>query len=142
MNRDIANLRRVPCIMADIEALERRIRWERDRMTNITTHLSLCSGGRGRMGIDDALSAIYEIDGEHKQLCERYRAELKNARDIMARVPNGKQKTAIWLYYVEREKAETIRRKLKISDWKWRDFIRRIETVDAMEKVAWPKWEN
>ena len=45
-NRDLATLARVRCLMAEVQALEEREAWQRERMTRITQQL----GGTGRGG--------------------------------------------------------------------------------------------
>lgn len=46
-NRDILLLSRVLCVMQDVCSLERRCEWQRDRMFNITQHITGMPGGKG-----------------------------------------------------------------------------------------------
>ena len=64
-NADIALLRDVFFIMQDIRALEERRAWQRDRMSNISQHLSFTGGGGEPKGLDSAYAALSGLEEEH-----------------------------------------------------------------------------
>ena len=71
-NRDIPLLSDVFYIMQEICQIEQRRDWQRDRMLNITQHLSGMPGGGGvPKGLDEAFSLLSELDEEHEQRCDR-----------------------------------------------------------------------
>lgn len=137
-NRDIPLLADVLCIMQEVNALEQRRDWQRDRMESITQHLSGMPGGGGLpKGLDDAFAMLSEIDEEHEQRCKDYVRQLRKAQKILNSIESRSMRVFVTMKYVLGMTDVDIRQELNISKWGFNRARRSIEDADCMANVKW-----
>ena len=79
-NRDIPLLANVLSIMQEVSALERRREWQRERLYNITSHLTgMPRGGSGGNLFDNVFSELSTLDEDHEKKIKQYMRELRRA---------------------------------------------------------------
>lgn len=138
-NQDIPLLSEILYIMQDIAQLEKRRDWQRDRMVNITQHLSAAPSGGGHKGFDEAFSALSEIDAEHETRCREYARQLKKAQKILNSIESRAMRTFVLMKYVMDVPDIKIRQELNMT---WRGFERARKAVESAPCMAAVKWQE
>lgn len=138
-NQDIPLLSEILYIMQDIAQLEKRRDWQRDRMVNITQHLSAAPSGWGHKGFDEAFSALSEIDEEHETRCREYTRQLKKAQKILNSIESRTLRTFVLMKYVMDVPDIKIRQELNMT---WRGFERARKAVESAPCMAAVKWQE
>lgn len=139
-NRDIPLLSEILYIMQMVRQIEERRDWQRDRMTNITQHLSGMPGGGGLpKGLDDAFALLSEIDEEHEALCKEYVRQLKMAQKILNGIESRTMRTFVVMKYVMDVPDVKIRQELNMT---WRGFDRARRAVEEATCMAAVKWHE
>ena len=137
-NRDIPLLSSVLYIMQEIKGLEERRLWQRERMLNITQHITGMPGGGGRpKGLEDAISLLSEIDERHEEKCREYARQLKKAQKILNGIESVTMRTFVEMKYVMDVPDVKIRSELNMS---YRGFDRArkaVESASSMASVVW-----
>ncbi len=137
-NRDIPLLTEVLYIMQAVKGLEERRLWQRDRMLNITQHISGMPGGGGMpKGLDEAISMLSEIDEQHEEKVREYARQLRKAQKIINSIESVTMRTFVMMKYVMDVPDTRIRAELNMS---YRGFDRArnaIENAPNMASVAW-----
>lgn len=137
-NRDIEVLQRIPALMAQIERLEERVQWERERMNKCTARLSFLPHGGGiPQGTDAAFASISDKEQEHERMILRYKAALNKADRVLNGILNFRMRTFVELMYIDNAPAETVREKLRMSEWSYRKAKQCVEEAECMEMVKW-----
>lgn len=137
-NRDIPLLARVLYVMQDVCSLEKRCEWQRDRMFNITQHMTGMPGGKGvPTGFDAALAAIDGINEEHRDRIADYMRELKTAERIVNSIPSRTMRTFVVMMYIDGLPPEKVREELNLSEWGFRRARDSIEQARDMASVVW-----
>jgi hypothetical protein len=136
-NRDIIKLQRVVSLMQDIRALEDRRGWQKDRMTNITQHLSFAPGGRTPQGLDAAYASLSELEGKHRQKVKAYARELRATERILNSIENPNMRTFVVMMYVLNLTHREVRAELNMSEWGFRRAKEAVEQAKSMERVVW-----
>ena len=137
-NRDIPLLADVFYIMQEICQIERRRDWQRDRMLNITQHLSGMPGGGGvPKGLDEAFSLLSELDEEHEQRCKDYVRQLKAAQKILNSIECQSMRTFVVMKYVMNVPDSQIRQELNMTRTGFNRARRCIESAERMTAVVW-----
>lgn len=136
-NRDVFFLARVSHAMEEIEHLENRRQWERDRRTNITQHLSWTHGGGAKGGAEESMEAISELEEKHEEKVREYRKMVREAEAILMRVPDGKLRILVSMAYYEQAPEKEIRREFRVSHYLLTQAEALIEAAESMEKVDW-----
>ena len=115
-NRDIPLLQNVYAMMQEIVSLEHRRMWQRERMNNITQHLTGMPGSGGTpKGIDEAFAAISELEEEHKNLVKQYARELKRAERIINAIESGSMRAFVSMMYLDNIPGNEVRQKLNLT---------------------------
>ena len=137
-NRDITILQRVIYVMQEIRALEARRLWQKDRMQNITQHLSgMPRGGSGPTGLDAAFAALDELEEEHKERVKEYARELKAAERIINEIPNRNMRIFVTMMYVENIPPGKVRSELNMTERGFRTARHVVEQAEDMASVRW-----
>lgn len=137
MNRDIPKLQKVVSLMQDIRALEERRVWQRERMLNITQHLSGMPGSGEPRGLDAAYAALSELETEHQELVKLYVRELKAAERIVNSIGNPTMRTFVTLMYVLDMAPQDVRAELNMTEWGFRRARTTVEQAKGMDRVVW-----
>ena len=137
-NKDIPLLADVLCIMQDISMNERQQQWQRERMTNITPHLTGMPGGGGLpKGYEEAFAALSELEENQKKNCREYTRLLGEAQKIINRIKSRSMRTFVLMKYVFGISDIDIRRELNMTR-RWFDKARKcIEDAPNMASVRW-----
>lgn len=137
-NKDIPLLQEVGFVMQDIEALEKRRKWEKDRMTHITQQLSTSSGGgNAPCGLDEAFASIAELEEKHRILIKQYIRKINKASQLILDLPNKQMQTFVRMMYMDNETDSSVREKLKMSRWTFENARRAVEQAEDMQSVKW-----
>ena len=137
-NRDIPLLANVLPIMQMISKTEEMRRWQEERMTSITTHLSGMPGGRGVAGgFEETLALLSEIDESRKQLCAEYAETLTEAEAILNGIESVSMRAFVTMKYVMDVPDIQIRRELGMSLKRFYGAKRCIEDAEDMASVKW-----
>lgn len=139
-NRDIPLLAQLIIIMRDIERLEALQQWQRDRMYNISQHITGMPGGKGKpRGIDDGMAALSDIDDQHGKKCLEYARQLKTVQRLINHIESRTMRAFVWLKYVMDTPDTEIRKKLNMSR---RGFERARGCVESAPCMADVKWKE
>lgn len=136
-NRDVVALKNVKSLMSQIESIERRIKWQRERMQNITQHLSWTHGGGAVVGMDDAFEKLSEMEESHKELIAQYAKEMRRAEGILSGIESMSMRAFVNLTYLEMMGAAQVRERLGMSEYGYKRARRAIETAQDMRQVKW-----
>ena len=137
-NRDIPLLADVLSIMQEICQIEQRRDWQRDRMTNITQHLTGMPGGGGNpKGLDEAFAMLSELDAEHEQRCKEYVLALKKAQRILNGIESRSMRAFVIMKYVMDVPDQEIRQELNMTRTGFMRARRCVEDAESMASVKW-----
>lgn len=137
-NRDIPLLSDVFYIMQEVCQIEQRRDWQRDRMLNITQHLSGMPGGGGvPKGLDEAFTLLSELDEEHEQRCKEYVEQLRTAQTILNGIGSQSMRTFVIMKYMMNVSDSHIRQELNMTRTGFNRARRCIESAECMATVAW-----
>lgn len=137
-NRDIPLMREILYIMQEICQIEKLQEWQRDRMLNVTQHLSFTPGGKGLpKGIEDAFAILSGLETEHEAKCAEYGRKLKEAEEILNGIENLEMRTFVLMKYVMDVPDTQIRRDLNMSEWAFNQAKKCIEEAGSMKEVVW-----
>ena len=138
-NRDIPLLADTLSIMQAVCLLEERRVWQRDRLFNITQHLTGMPGGNYPKGLDEAFSAMSELDDEHKQRCKEYVRKLKKIENILNSIESQSMRDFVELKYVMNVPDTEIRNGLNMTR---RGFDRARISIESAPCMADVKWQE
>lgn len=139
-NRDIPLLADVLPIMQEIKQIEQRRNWQRDRMENITQHISGTPGGGGvPKGLDEAFALLSELDEEHERSCKEYVRRIKAAQEVLNGIKTESMRTFVIMKYIMNVPDIEIRRELNMSRT---DFSRARHCVENAERMSEVKWQD
>ena len=139
-NRDIPFLADIPCIMQEICQLEKRRDWQRDRMFNITQHLSgMPKGGGLPRGLEDGFAMLSEIDSRHEARCKEYVRHLRKAEKILNGIESQTMRTFVMMKYIMDISDREIREELNMTR---RGFDRARKAVESASSMASVKWQE
>ena len=137
-NRDIPLLADVLPIMQEICQIEQWRDWQRDRMLNITQHLTGMPGGGGTpKGLDEAFALLSELDEEHEQRCKDYVRQLKAAQKILNGIESRSMRAFITMKYVMDVPDAQIREELNMTRTGFNRARRCVESAECMTMVKW-----
>lgn len=136
-NRDIPALERVYCRMQDILSLEDRREWIWGRMFNITKRLTGMPRSGQKAGFDRILGELDEMDGECLEQVSAWLKELRQAEHMLNRIPDGRERTMVRLYYMDQRPRAEIIRELGMTEYAFDRLRDRIEQADNMADVSW-----
>lgn len=137
-NRDIPLLADVLSIMQEISHIEERRDWQRDRMLNITQHLTgMPGGGRNPKGLDEAFAQLSELDEEHERRCKDYVRQLKAAQKILNGIESRSMRAFVIMKYVMDVPDSEIRQELNMTRTGFNRARRCVESADCMAMVKW-----
>lgn len=137
-NTDIPLLANILYIMQDVVLIEERRAWQRDRMTNITQHLTGMPGGGGvPHGMEDAFSLLSELDEEQEGLCAEYVKQLRQAQKILNGIQSQGLRTFVKLKYVFDIPDTEIRERLNMTRRGFEKARRAVEDAPTMQAVVW-----
>lgn len=136
-NRDIPKLQKVVSLMQDIRLLEERRVWLRDRMTNISLHLSGMPGSGQPRGLDAAYAALSELESEHQELVKSYVRELKAAERLINGIGNPCMRTFVTMMYVLDMDPRVVKGELNMTEWGLRRAREAVEQAKGMDRVVW-----
>ena len=137
-NRDIPLLADVLPIMQEVCMIEQRRDWQRDRMQNITQHLTGMPGGGGMpKGLDEAFALLAELDEEHEQRCKDYVRQLKAAQKILNEIESRSMRAFVTMKYVMDVPDAQIREELNMTRTGFNRARRCVESAERMSLVKW-----
>lgn len=137
-NRDIPLLADVLPIMQEIRQIELRRNWQRDRMENITQHISGTPGGGGApKGLDEAFALLSELDEEHEQSCKEYVRRIKAAQDVLNGIQSQSMRTFVIMKYIMDAPDVEIRHELNMSRTAFSRARHSVEDAECMSDVKW-----
>ena len=139
-NRDIPVLADVLPIMQDVRMTEIQKAWQRDRLTNITPHLTGMPGGGGLpKGLEEAFAILSELEEDHAKRCVEYGKALKKAQDILNSIQNRTMRTFVMMKYLFETPDAEIRRELNMTR---RGFDRARKCVEDAPDMASVRWQD
>ena len=139
-NRDIPVLADVLPIMQDVRMTEIQKAWQRDRLTNITPHLTGMPGGGGLpKGLEEAFAILSELEEDHAKRCVEYGKALKKAQDILNSIQNRTMRTFVMMKYLFETPDAEIRRELNMTR---RGFDRARKCVEDAPDMARVRWQD
>lgn len=139
-NRDIPLLSEILYIMQMVRQIEERRDWQRDRMTNITQHLTgMPRGGGLPKGLDSAFALLSELDEEQETQCKEYTRQLRKAQKILNSIESQTMRTFVMMKYVMDVPDVKIRQELNMT---WRGFDRARRAVEDAQSMAAVKWQE
>ena len=139
-NRDIPLLAEVLCIMQDVCMVEKMREWQRERLTNITPHLTGMPGGGGLpKGYEEAFALLSELDEDHAKKCREYGEKLRKAQDIINGITNTTMRTFVMMKYMFETPDTEIRKELNMTR---RGFDRARKCVEEAPNMAAVKWQD
>lgn len=137
-NKDLVTLSRVKAMEAEIQALEEREAWQRERMQKITATLTgVPGGGGGKRGMDDALSALEELENDHKRLIKSYTRLVRKAEGALCRVQSQEIRAIVRLCYMDGATDRSAWEALGITRYRLESAKRAIESAESLEAVRW-----
>lgn len=137
-NKDIDVLRQIMYTMQRVRILEERAAWEKDRMNNVTSHLSFTPRGGGiPSGLDRAFAALSDLEEQHKDEVVRYTKQLKRAESILNGIEREDMRTFVMMMYVEQLPITEVRERLNMSRRHFDSARKAIEDAENMESVVW-----
>lgn len=136
-NKDIQLLRKVNLLKLDVISLENRAQWERDRMSNISQHLSTACGGGSPHGMDESFAAMSEVEERHRLLVKQYAQEIKKAEQIINGIVSHQMRTMVTMLYMDNVADNAVRSVLHMSRWAFDNAKSAIENADCMADVRW-----
>lgn len=138
MNRDIPTLQNVVYLKEEVVRLENRMAFERDRMTNITQHLSFTAGCGGEpYTLDSAFASLEQLEKRHREKARMYARAMRHADRIMDSIMSLSMRTFVDLMYVEQLDKQDVMERLHMTEWEYRKRREAVEKADCMESVAW-----
>lgn len=141
-NKDIKAILEIPYIMQQVVSLERRCRWERERMRNTTQHFSASPpGGGSKRVLDDAVAAIDALTAEHGLLLKRYEQEIRKAERTISAIRSVQMRAMVTLLYLDGIRPGTVQEVLHMSRYAFEKARTTLETAEDMESVRWVDWE-
>lgn len=138
-NRDIPLLADIRRLRQEVLMIEQRREWQRDRMLNITQHLSGMPGSRSPKGLDDAYAALSELEYEHEQKCRQYKRQIKRAEKVLNSIESNTMRTFVSMKYEWDKPDAEIRKRLNMSR---RGFDRARDCVESAPCMAMVKWHE
>ena len=139
MNADIIRLQRVRAVMQEVERLESRMQWERERMQHITQSINGMPGRKGGVpsGLDEVFAELSELEERHKNQLKRYTIEMNRAERIIGAIESVNMKAFVTMMYLENQKYEDVRTKLNMSRRGFENARNAVEGAKSMENVKW-----
>lgn len=138
-NRDIPALSEVLPAMELIRRIEERRAWQRERMLNITQHITGMPGGGQKKDYADTMALLGELDEQHERLCREYAETLQRAEDILNAIPCAEMRAFVLLLYVLDAAGSEVQIQLNLSRREFEQARRAVEKAPCMAKVVWPK---
>lgn len=136
-NKDIQLLQRVNLLKLDVISLEKRVKWERDRLSNISQHLSASGGGGREHGMDESFAAMSEAEERHRLLVKTYTHEIKKAERIIDSIASHQMRTMVTMLYLDNVADSAVRSVLHMSRWAYDSAKAAIENAACMADVRW-----
>lgn len=136
-NRDIGTLEKVHYLKGEIESLEERARWERERMKSITQHLSAAPGGGGGRGMDDCFAKIDSLEERHRNLISVYDRTIRKAEAIIGRISSAQMRCFVTMLYLDGKSGSDVQSKLKMTRWQFENARECVENAECMDAVLW-----
>ena len=137
-NRDIPVLVNILSVMQLINVTERRRDWQKERLYNITQHLTgMPHSGQLPTGFDAVFAAMSELDKEHEAECSQYVHELRTAQRILNRIESRTMRAFVTLKYVMDVPDTDIMRELGMTKHGFYRAKNTVESAENMERVIW-----
>ena len=137
-NRDIPLLASILCVMQDVCMVEKQREWQRERMTNITPHITGMPGGGGLpKGLEEAFAAISELEENQAKECLKYAKTLKRAQEILNGIRSESMRTFVKMKYVFNTADTEIRRELNMTRRGFEQARKCVEDAPDMASVVW-----
>ena len=137
-NRDILLLSRVLYTMQEVNSLEKRRAWQKERIFSMTQNLSGMPSGKGlSKGFDTAYAAIDGLAEEQRERLLAYTQELEAAEKIINGIQSRTLRTFVLLMYVDGLPPEKVREELHMTEWGFRKARDSVEKAPDMQSVAW-----
>ena len=136
-NKDIQLLQRVNLLKLDVISLEKRVQWERDRLSNISQHLSTAGGGGRAHGMDEAFAVMSEVEERHRLLVKLYTQEIKKAERVIDSIASNQMRTMVTMLYLDNVADSAVRSVLHMSRWAYEHAKAAIENAACMADVRW-----
>ncbi len=138
-NKDIPLLASTLSIMQEIYQIEQRREWQKDRMLNITQHLTGMPGSRSPRGLDDAFADLSELDYEQEKECRGYARQLRKIQKILNSIESHTMRTFVDMKYVMFVSDAEIRKELNMTR---RGFDRARSCIESAPCMAAVKWQE
>ncbi len=123
--------------MRQIESLEERCRWQRERMSSITRALTGMPGGGEPQGLDAALARISELEEQQQEEILRYTRIFRAAQRILSSIESDTMRAFVTLLYVDDLPPAEVRRRMRLTEWGFRRARDTVEEAESMALVVW-----
>ncbi len=137
-NKDIPILWNVLSLMQEVTKTEEMRQWQRDRLLNVTQHLSGMPGGGGMpKGLDEPFAKLSELEGIEKEQIDQYLCALDAAEKILNGIESHTMRTFVLMKYVMDVPNMKIMEELNMSKWRFEQARRCIEEAPNMAHAKW-----
>lgn len=137
-NRDLQTLADVLPTMQLVCRAEEMTLWQRERMTNITQHLTGMPGGGGSpKGLDSMLVSFESAAERWQQKLRDYTRALRRAERILNGIDSLEMRAFVVMKYVMDVPDTEIRRELNLSEWAFGRARKAVEEAPDMRSVVW-----
>ena len=139
-NRDLDPLLKIFYTMENIRSLQRRSEFHEEQMYRITQILTGMPGGGGMHAtFDGILGELEELNGMYGDEIAGYVRELKAAERILNGILDERLKTFVRMFYVDGIGQSEVKRELELTEKRFQDVRKAVETADRMAEVRWPE---
>lgn len=137
-NQDIALLQSVYALMQSVVSIERRRKWQKERMDSLTQHLTGMPRGSGSSGgMDCAFACLSELEEEHSALVEEYTAKLRLAEQIINSIESDNMRAFVTMMYLDSIPDREVRLRLNMTEYRFNAARDAVEKAENMRSVVW-----
>lgn len=136
-NRDIALLEKVKDMEAEMEALERKLQWQRDRLKQVTRYIASGPRGAGQCGMDEVMATLDELERDYREKVKTYRKELRRGERILNGIESQQMRLFVRLMYMDKQNPGDVRKKMGLSRWSFNAARDSVENAECMAAVKW-----
>lgn len=137
-NRDIPILADLIATMQLVNASERRLDWQHDRMLSINQHISgMPGGGALPKGLEDAFAKLEEVGQNHSEQIRHYVHAMREAERVLNSIESQTMRAFVVMKYVMDVPDVDIRMELNMTEWGFNRARKSIEEAECMAAVVW-----
>lgn len=137
-NRDIPKLADLLPTMQLVNATERRLDWQHDRINSMQQHITGMPGGSALpAGLEDVFAKLCEAGEAHEKGLRQYLADLRETERILNGIKSRELRAFVVMKYVFDATDAEIRRELNMSEYRMGKARQAVEEAENMKAVIW-----